>query len=176
MGRRFRGRVERERPKHRINHHIRISPIRVIDADGELIGVMSNDEGRALAKERGLDLVEVNPKVRPPICKIIDYGKYKYEQKKATKKSSSPQVKTVQLRPKTDDHDLVTKLKRARKFLDQGHRVKLVMRMRGRERSYPGRWIEMMRAYVDDYLADIAAIAQRPQEQGRAIAMLLEPT
>ncbi len=175
MRRRLRGRMP-ERPKHRINHHIRISPIRVVDSDGSLIGIMSNVEGRELAKQQGLDLVEVNPKVRPPICKIIDYGKYKYEQKKAAKKSASPVVKTVQLRPKTDDHDLVTKLSRARKFLGQGHRVRLVMRMRGRERAYPSRWIAMLREYVGEYLADIARVTGRPQEQGRAIAMLLEPS
>jgi len=176
MGRRIRGPVRPERPEHRVNHRIRIPTIRVVDIDGSVLGTMSPDEGRALARERGLDLVEVAPKSRPPVCRIMDYGKFKYERSKQEKKSASgPTLKTVQLRPKTDDHDLATKLNRARRFLERGDKVRLVMRMRGRERGYPQRWVDMMHEHFEEHLSDIASIAGRPSHQGRAITMLLEP-
>jgi translation initiation factor IF-3 len=143
-----------------------------------MLGVMSPDQGRRAAKERGLDLVEVSPNARPPVCRIMDYGKFKYERKKQRQatKSSSASLKTVQLRPKTDDHDLKTKLDRARTFLEKGDRVRIVMRMRGRERGYPERWVEMLHEHFDDHLSDVAHIASRPTLQGRAISMLVEPS
>ncbi|HJL04652.1 MAG TPA: translation initiation factor IF-3 [Polyangiaceae bacterium LLY-WYZ-15_(1-7)] len=178
MGRRFRGRVRPNKPEHRVNHRIRFPKIRVIDPDGNMIGVMSPDEGRAKAKEFGLDLVEVSPQARPPVCKIMDYGKFKYEKSKAKSaaKSSTPTMKTVQMRPKTDDHDLETKLRRARKFLKRGDKVRIVMRMRGRERGYPQRWIEMLQETYQESLANLGRIASKPTQQGRVIAMVVEPT
>lgn len=176
MGRRFRGPVRPERPEHRVNHRIRISPIRVVDEDGTVLGTMTAEDGRAIAKEKGLDLVEVSPNVRPPVCRVMDYGKFKYERSKASTKTSGPTVKTVQLRPKTDDHDLETKLSRARRFLERGDKVRLVMRMRGRERGYPERWVRMLHEHVDEHLSDVASIGSRPAQQGRAITMMLEPT
>ena len=176
MGRRFRrGPVRPERPEHRVNHRIRFPQIRVIAPDGEALGVMSPEEGRAEAKKHGMDLVEVAPSARPPVCKIMDYGKFKYERSKAQKKSTGPSVKTVQVRPKTDTHDLETKLARARKFLKRGDKVKLVMRMRGRERGYPQRWVEMMGDHFREHLADIGQIVSRPTQQGRMISMMVEP-
>ncbi|MGF1465468.1 MAG: translation initiation factor IF-3 [Sandaracinaceae bacterium] len=175
MGRRFRGPVRREPPAHRVNERIRFPQIRVVDTDGSVLGTMSPDEGRQHARERGVDLVEVAPNARPPVCRIMDYGKFKYDKSKASTKSNTPTLKTVQLRPKTDDHDLGTKLRRARKFLSRGDRVRLVMRMRGRERAYPQRWVEMLQDHFHEHLADIANVAQRPQHQGRAISMLVEP-
>lgn len=176
MGRRFRGRVRPNKPEHRINHRIRFPQIRVIDPEGNALGVMSPDEGRDKAREHGLDLVEVSPNARPPVCKIMDYGKFKYERSKAkSNKSNGPSLKTVQVRPKTDTHDLETKLQRARKFLKRGDKVKLVMRLRGRERGYPQRWITMMGDHFRDHLADIAKITSRPTQQGRMISMMVEP-
>lgn len=177
MGRRFRGKVRPERPEHRVNRHIRFPQIRVISPEGEALGVMSPDEGRAEAKKHGMDLVEVSPHARPPVCRIMDYGKFKYEKKKqrSASKSSQPTVKTVQMRPKTDDHDLETKLSRARRFLERGDKVKLVMRMRGRERAYPERWIEMMREHFHGALANFGRIASKPAQQGRVISMVVEP-
>jgi len=177
-GRRYRGRMGPDRPEHRVNHRIRFPTIRVVAEDGSVIGVMTPDEGRALAREQGLDLVEVAPRARPPVCRILDYGKFKYERSKAESKSKSskPSVKTVKLRPKTDDHDLETKLGRARKFLKRGDKVRLVMRMRGRERAYPQRWVQMMREHFDEHLSDLATVTDRPSAQGRAISMLVEPT
>jgi len=177
LGRRFRGKVRPERPEHRVNGRIRFPKIRVISPDGEFVGIMSPDEGRAEAKKHGLDLVEVSPQARPPVCRIMDYGKFKYDKKKQRQaaKSSQPQVKTVQMRPKTDDHDLETKLGRARRFLERGDKVKIVMRMRGRERAYPERWIELMRDHFHDTLANFGRIASKPSQQGRVISMVVEP-
>ena len=107
----------------------------------------------------------------------MDYGKFKYDRKKqkSAAKSSQPSMKTVQMRPKTDDHDLDTKLTRARKFLERGDKVKLVMRMRGRERAYPDRWVQMMREHFHDALANFGRIASSPSQQGRVISMVVEP-
>ncbi|PIE19902.1 MAG: translation initiation factor IF-3 [Proteobacteria bacterium] len=176
MGRRSRNFEPPEKPKHRINRAIRFPQIRVIGADGDQLGVMHPDEARDLAAQAGLDLVEVAPLARPPVCKIMDYGKFKYlEAKKLAKnKSSTPEVKTVQMRPKTDDHDLDTKLKRAAKFLDRGDKVRFVMRLRGREQAYPDRWIAQLLDYVKS-LGDGVRIATAPSRQGRMISMLVEP-
>ena len=178
MGRRFRGAVRPNKPEHRVNHRIRFPQIRVVDPDGSVLGVMSPEEGRAKALDYGLDLVEMAPNARPPVCRIMDYGKFKYEQSKAksAKKNDGPQLKTVQMRPKTDTHDLETKLNRARRFLERGDKVKLVMRLRGRERGYPQRWVQMMHEHVQEHLSDVADVASRPAQQGRMISMLLEPS
>lgn len=177
MGRRYRrGPVRPERPEHRVNRHIRFPKIRVIDPEGNALGVMSPDEGRAAAKEHGMDLVEVAPNVRPPVCKILDYGKFKYERAKASSnKNSGPSLKTVQVRPKTDTHDLDTKLGQAVKFLRRGDKVKLVMRLRGRERFYPERWVKIMREHFSERLSDHGRVASQPSHQGRMISMLVEP-
>ena len=175
MARRPFGREERPRDAHRVNRQIRISPIRVIGPDGEQLGVMSNDEGRAAADEYGLDLVEVAPNSRPPVCRILDYGKYKYElsKKKASSKSDRVEIKTIRLRPKTDDHDLNTKLRKAVAFLDAGNPVKFVMRMRGRENAFADRWIGLM----NEFLAHLenVQIKSRPHVEGRAITAIVEP-
>ncbi|MCB9787598.1 MAG: translation initiation factor IF-3 [Deltaproteobacteria bacterium] len=176
MGRHYRNRIAAPEPdQHRINHHIRISHIRLIGPDGEQLGIVSSDEGRAVARQHGQDLVEVAPDVRPPVCRIMDYGKYKYDQAKRATKSATTDVKTVQLRPKTDDHDLDTKLRRALKFLGRGDKVRLVMRMRGREQAYPQRWIGLLREHFKRHLASSAKIASPPSCQGRTITMLIEP-
>ena len=162
---------------HRVNRDIRISSIRVIGAEGEQLGIMSPHQAREMAAENGLDLVEVAPTAQPPVCRIMDYGKFRYENAKKAQASrtATPQLKTVQLRPKTDDHDLQTKLARARKFLERGDKVRLIMRLRGREQAFIDRWITKLREHVGT-MSDVCRIASEPSRQGRQILMLLEPT
>lgn len=139
---------------------------------------MTPEEGRHIAQEHGLDLVEVAPQARPPVCRVMDYGKFRYEQSK--KKTTKPRVdlKTLRLRPKTDDHDLDNKLKKAVEFLSDGHKVKLQMRLRGRERAYMSRWISHINALVDKLDArfqDELRIIQNPSPQGRDVTVVVEP-
>lgn len=161
---------------HRVNHQIRISKIRVIGPDGDQLGIMSPDEGRDIAEEHGLDLVEVAPQARPPVCRVMDYGKFKYEESKKQKnKSTRVEVKTITLRPKTDTHDLETKLRQARAFLDKGDRVRFVMRMRGREQAHTDLWFQKM----DEILSELTSqgtIVARPQREGRTITAMVEPS
>jgi translation initiation factor IF-3 len=161
---------------HRINERIRISPVRVIDEEGEQLGIMETDDARAMARERGLDLVEVAANVRPPVCRIMAYGRFKYEQskKKSSQKKATPQLKIVQLRPKTDTHDLETKLNRAKKFLENGDRVRIVMRLRGREQAYIPRWVEKLEAIATEFEGE-AEVVGRPTAEGRTISMTLQP-
>jgi len=177
MGRRFhRGPIQPEQEEHRVNRRIRFPEVRVIGPEGDQLGVMSPDEGRDHAAEFGLDLVEVAPNARPPVCRIMDYGKYKYDKSKRMTASAAPEVKTVQLRPKTDEHDLKFKLERARKFLERGDKVRLVMRMRGREQAYPERWTALMHEHYKTWLGECSQIASAPLRQGRTISMLVEPS
>ncbi len=164
---------------HRVNREIRISPILVIGPDGEKMGIMSADEARAKAEEFGLDLVEVAANVRPPVCRIMDFGKFRYElsKKKTAGSASKIEMKTLRFRPSTDDHDLDNKLKNADKFLVKGHKVKLVMRMRGRERAYTNRWVDDM----NDILKALNArhepgirVVDHPRNEGRQITAVVE--
>lgn len=165
-----------QRDTHRINHQIRFPQILVIGADGEKLGVMSPEEGRDIADEAGLDLVELVPHARPPVCRVMDYGKFKYEESKKTKtRAARNEVKTITLRPKTDTHDMNTKLSQARKFLDKGDRVKFVMRMRGREQAHIDMWVQKMAEIVGD-LKDVATVVAQPRQEGRTITAMVEPT
>lgn len=162
----------------RVNERIRISPIRLIDDAGEQLGIMPTDEARDLARGRGLDLVEVAPNARPPVCKIMDYGKYKYElarkQREARKKQHTIHVKEVKLRPKIEEHDLAFKLRHARRFLDEGDKVKFTLMFRGREVTHPelgARVLERVQAELDD----IAGVETRIAHEGRTMTMLLAP-
>lgn len=162
----------------RINHRIRTPEVRVIDPEGNQLGVITIEDALERAEEAGLDLVEVAPNARPPVCKIMDFGKYKYQQKKrsaeAKKKSSRVELKEVKLRPKTDSHDVETKLRHARKFLEERNRVKFTVMFRGREMAHPeipeGMLLECAAA-----LADVADMEQRPRMEGRNMTMLLTP-
>src|SRR5215472_7761185 len=142
MGRpRFDPRQQQRGFQIRVNHRIRVPEVRVIGDDGGMLCVLQTHEALRLAQEKGLDLVEVNPKADPPVCKILDYGKYKYEEKKkaaeAKRTQSVIEVKEIKLRPKTDDHDIAFKIKAARRFLESGHKVKITVRFRGREITHP---------------------------------------
>jgi translation initiation factor IF-3 len=131
----------RREPQQRVNHRIRVPEIRVVDANGDMLGVMQTQDALRTAREQGLDLVEINPKANPPVCKILDYGKYKYDEKKkkseTKRKQSAVEVKEIKLRPKTDDHDLEFKARAACKFLESGNKVKFTVRFRGREITHP---------------------------------------
>lgn len=157
-----------------MNREIRFPSIRVIGAEGEQLGIMSPDEARQIAGDQGLDLVEVAPEARPPVCKIMDYGKYRYELSKRTKPQKTAKLKTIKLRPKTGEHDLETKLAHARKFLAEGDRVKFVMRLRGRENAYIDRWCEVLIKDLET-LNEVANMSVRPRPEGRAIIAQYDP-
>lgn len=162
--------------RNRVNHQIRVPEIRVIDDSGEQLGILTPDEARAIAEERGLDLVEVAPNAKPPVCRIMDFGKFQYERSKraAAARKTQTTTKTITLRPKTDTHDLDTKLKHARKFLKEGNRVKFVMRLRGRERANPRLWGDKLDEIIAA-LADCSQVTQKPMTEGRAIVAQIEP-
>jgi len=162
----------------RVNYQIRISPVRVIDEDGEQLGIMEVDEARSIAEQRGLDLVEVAPTARPPVCKIMDYGKYKYEQakqaKEAKKKQHQVHVKEMKFRPKIDDHDYEFKVAHVREFLEKGDKAKLTIMFRGREMIHQEFGLAILERVVED-LADVAVIEQEPKSEGRNMTMVLAP-
>lgn len=160
----------------RVNHQIRIREVRVIDDEGEMLGVMETSAALALADERGLDLVEMAADQRPPVCRIMDFGKFKYEQKKkeqaSKKKQHQIQVKQMRVRPKIAEHDVQTKVRRAREFLEHGDKVEVVCLLRGREMMHT----ENARTVCDhvfDLLQDIARIERPPRMEGRRMIMLL---
>lgn len=162
----------------RINRRIRAPEVRVIDPDSEQLGIMDIDDALDKADDFGLDLVEVAPQARPPVCRIMDYGKYKYQQKKrnaeARKKSSRVEMKEVKLRPKTDTHDFETKVSRARKFLEANNKVKFTVMFRGREITHPEIAYDMMDRAAD-LLEDVAGIEQDAKMEGRNMTMFLTP-
>ena len=135
---------------------------------------MSPHEARTIAGDQGLDLVEVAPEARPPVCKIMDYGKFRYEMSKRTKPQKTAKTKTIKLRPKTSEHDIETKFNRARKFLADGDRVKFVMRLRGRENAYIERWCKALMAELEQLL-DAGQLSQRPHQEGRAVVAQIDP-
>jgi translation initiation factor IF-3 len=143
-----------------------------------MLGIMSADEGRAIARERGLDLVEVSPNSRPPVCRVMDFGKYKYEQNKKDRKARSKQhqqqLKEVKFRPKIERHDLEVKVRNARRFLGENHKVKLTMNFRGREVTHS----EIGKAILDrvaEELSDVGNVETAPRMEGRHMLMLLSP-
>lgn len=179
MGRpRFDPRQPQRQFQIRVNHRIRVPEVRVIDANGEMLGVMTTHEALRRAQEQGLDLVEVNPKSEPPVCKILDFGKYKYEEKKkageAKRKQTVVEVKEIKLRPKTDDHDIAFKTKAARRFLEAGHKVKFTVRFRGREITHPEKAQEQLNLIIPQ-LEDIANVETRAMMEARAMSILVAP-
>jgi len=152
--------------------------VRVIGNDGEQIGVLPLEQAIAKAEGAGFDLVMMSPNTRPPVCKIMDYGKFKYEQSKkanlARKNQHVMQVKEVKVRASTDQHDLEVKMKRARKFLEDGNKVKLSMRFRGREMVYASRGAEQLKRIADD-LKELGKVENMPNLEGRQMIMVLGP-
>src|ERR1700744_5351110 len=162
----------------RVNHRIRVPEVRVIDADGSMLGVLQTHEALRKAQEKGLDPVEVNPKAEPPVCKILDFGKYKYEEKKkageAKRKQTIVEIKEIKLRPKTDDHDIAFKTKSARKFLEAGHKVKFTVRFRGREITHPEKAQEQL-DWIVKQCEEIANVEVRPAMEQRTMTLLMAP-
>ena len=167
------------RDRQRVNNRIRAREVLLIDEDGTRVGVVPLREALALAEERGLDLVEVAPNAVPPVCRILDYGKFRYEQTKkereARKHQKQAELKEVRLKPKTDDHDLEIKAKQARKFLLAGDKVKFTVRFRGREMAHPDIGREMLEQIAEE-LRDVATVEQRPLMEGRALSLMLAPS
>ncbi len=170
-----RGREERAR----VNEQIKCKDVRVIDADGNQAGILTVPQARALADESGLDLVEVAANSDPPVCRIMDYGKYRYEQRKkqqeAKKKQTVIEVKEIKLRPKTEKHDLDFKIRNIRKFLDGKNKVKVTLRFRGREIVYANTLGAEVLKKVAAELEDIATVLQHPRMEGRQMSMFLGP-
>jgi len=170
--------MQQRGPQIRINHRIRVPEVRVVGADGGMLGVMSTEEARRIAQEQGLDLVEVNPKAEPPVCKLLDFGKYKYEEKKkareAKRKQTSVDIKEIKLRPKTDQHDFDFKVRNARRFLEAGNKVKFTVRFRGREITHPEKAQEQLDHAVRE-CEDLANVEVRSMMEGRAMTLLIAP-
>jgi translation initiation factor IF-3 len=162
----------------RINRQIRISPVRVIASDGEQLGIMPIEEALATAESDGLDLVEVAPTARPPVVRIMDYGKYKYEEARkarlARKNQTHITIKEVKFRPGIEPHDFDFKIRHARRFLDEGNKVKVTMMFRGRQIAHPelGREVLMR---VAETLDDIGKVEQVPSMEGRTMTMVVAP-
>ena len=162
----------------RVNRQIRISPLRVIAADGSQMGILDLDAALAAAQEQGLDLVEVAPMARPPVVRIMDYGKFKFEQAKMARQAKKKQhvihLKEVKYRPGIEDHDFETKTRHARRFLGEGNKVKVTLMFRGRQIAHP----ELGKAVVDRVaadLADVAKIESEPKMEGKSMTMILTP-
>lgn len=167
------------RDRFRVNNRIRAPQVRLIDEEGAQLGIVSLREALTLAEQRGLDLMEVAPNAVPPVCRIVDYGKFRYEQSKkdreARKNQKQAELKEVRLKPKTDDHDLEVKAKQARKFLLAGDKVKFTVRFRGREIFHPDIGREMLEQMAEE-LRDVATVEQKPLMEGRALSLLLAPS
>jgi translation initiation factor IF-3 len=152
--------------------------VRLIDENGAQVGIVSIRDALSMAEERGLDLVEVAPNAVPPVCRILDYGKFRYEQSKkereARKNQKQVEVKQIRLEPKTDDHDLEVKAKQARRFLLEGDKVKFNLRFRGREIFHQEIGLEMLERMAEE-LRDISVVEQRPTMEGRVLTLLLAP-
>ena len=159
-----------------INEQIRDREVRLIGPDGEQIGVVSSREAQKIADEAGLDLVKIAPNAKPPVCKVIDYGKYRYElarkEKDAKKKQKTVELKEIRLSPNIDTNDLNTKLNAAKKFLTKGNKVKITLRFRGREMAH----MSSSKHILDDIaenLSDVAVVEKAPKIEGRSIGMVL---
>ncbi len=162
----------------RANDEILVDKVRVIDADGNMIGVISTKEAIEMAVEVSLDLVEVSPNADPPVCKILDYGKFKYEaQKKANearKKQKIIEVKEIKMRPGIDDHDYEVKMRSVRRFLDEGDKVKMTIRFRGREMAHQELGLAVL-LRVEEDVKEIAKVEQTPRPEGRMMTMVIAP-
>ena len=162
----------------RRNDQIRAREVRVIGAEGEQIGVLPKQEALALAREAGLDLVEVAANAEPPVCRIMDFGKFKYEQqqkkKEAKRNQSVVQIKEIKVRPKTDDHDFETKVQHIKRFLGDGDLVKVTVFFRGREIVHKDRGLSILERVIAD-TKDVGKVEQEPRAEGRTLQMLLTP-
>jgi translation initiation factor IF-3 len=168
------------RARNRMNSEIRITPVRLIDAEGEQAGIVPIEEAMNAAQEAGLDLVEIAPTARPPVCRIMDWGKHVYEKQKADKEAKKKQhtveVKELKFRPRTEEHDLEFKLRNAVKFLEQGNKVKITVRYRGRELRQPQVGHELMDEIVERISDHAEVVSRQRRLEGRQISMMLSPS
>jgi translation initiation factor IF-3 len=165
-----------ESKQQRMNEQIRTSPVRVIAADGAQLGILPTEEALTAARQAGLDLVEVAPNETPPVCRIMDFGKFKYQQKKRLHRTHSHQVrlKEIRVRPKTGGHDIQVKVNRAKDFLEHKNKVQVTVLFRGREMAH----LEEGRRVIDDIIAqleDVSRVESGPSQQGRRIICTLAP-
>ncbi len=167
-----------ERDQTRINDRIRVPEVRLIGEDGDQVGVLSRDDALAYARERDLDLVEVAPDARPPVCRVLDYSKYKYEQEQKAKAARKHQkqvtVREIKLRPKIASNDYETKKSHVERFLKHQDRVKITIMFRGRETTHPERGERLLMQLADD-VSEFGIVEQRPNLDGRNMTMLLAP-
>ena len=178
FNRRGGGQRPERRDEPRINRRIRVREVRVIADDGTQLGIIPTDEARRRAEELGLDLVEVQPTARPPVCKIMDFGKYKYEQKRnaarAKKNQKTMEVKEVKFRPKTDTHDFNVKVNRLRRFIDEGNKSKVTIMFRGREIVHPEIGRDILKR-VAEQISDIAQVESHARMEGKQMFMVVAP-
>lgn len=164
--------------KPRINEEIRVPEVRLIDAEGNQLGVVSTQEARRMGEEVGLDLVEVSPDAKPPVCRIMNFGKYTYQQNKrkaaAKKKQKKIQIKEVKFRPVTEEADYQVKLRSVMRFLADGDKAKITLRFRGREMTHPELGMQLMERIIADII-DTGVVEQRPKMEGRQMVMLVGP-
>ena len=162
----------------RINDEINVVRVRLVDERGNMVGIVGRNEALAMASDVGLDLVEVAPNADPPVCKILDFGKYKYEEQKkkneARKKQKTIEVKEIKLRPSIDDHDYDVKVRSMVKFIEEGDKVKVTMRFRGRELAHQELGMDVLVRVKDD-LEEIAKVEQMPRMEGRQMTMVMSP-
>lgn len=161
-----------------MNREIDSRQVRLVDADGNMVGVVTLGAALSAAEEAGLDLVEVSPNAEPPVCKILDYGKFKYEEQKkkneARKKQKTIDVKEIKLRPNIDEHDYDVKMRNAKRFLEEGDKVKVTMRFRGREMAHQDLGMNVLHR-VRDQLEELAKVESMPRMEGRQMTMVLAP-
>ncbi|MCS6892734.1 MAG: translation initiation factor IF-3 [Rhodovarius sp.] len=162
----------------RVNEDIRVPQVRLIDQNGEMVGIVSTRDALQRAYAAGLDLLEISPNAVPPVCKITDYGKYKYEQQKkaseARKKQKTVEIKEIKVRPNIDDHDYATKLKQMRGFLADGDKVKVTLRFRGREMAHHELGAKVLER-VRNELGDLVKVEMMPRLENRQMVMVLAP-
>jgi len=170
--------VTRIKKKLRVNRQIRAREVRLIGSDGEQVGVMPLRKALDTASEEGLDLVEVNPRARPPVCKILDYGKYRYEQSKKEREARQHRtnitIKEVKFRPKIDTHDYETKKRMVVRLLKGGDKVKVTLMFRGREVVYKRQGMEKLNSLAEE-VGELATVEKRPKLEGRNMTMILAP-
>ncbi len=162
----------------RVNQEIEAREVRLVDERGAQVGIVSLREALMRAEDAGLDLVEVAPTARPPVCKILDYGKFKYEEQKkanaARKKQRITEIKEIKMRPSIDDNDYGIKMRKVREFIDEGDKVKVTMRFRGREMAHQHLAMDLLNK-VKEEMADVAKVEQMPKLEGRQMVMVMAP-
>ncbi len=162
----------------RVNENIRVREVRLVDENGEQAGVVSIDQAIERANDAGLDLVEVAPQAKPPVCKILDYGKFRYEQEKKNRESKKKQklmkLKEIRMQPKIEKHDVEFKAKHIREFLEAGNKVKVTVRFRGRELAHTELGLKVLENFIE-ILDGVCVVDRKPLMEGRAMSMILSP-